>query len=77
MIRFDVHPEYENMRTTIKPPVRGTSKSAGLDVHAIFNDSIPPLSRKLVPTGLMMSDCPDDVYIRIAPRSSLALKVLM
>ena len=74
MIRFDVHPEFEQKRGQIKPPVRGSSKSAGLDVHAIFHDSVAPYSRKLIPTGLMMTECPDNVYVRIAPRSSLSLK---
>jgi len=57
-----------------KLPVKGTSKSAAFDLHSSENVMIEPRSRQLVCTGLKLDDCPDDTYLRIAPRSSLAVK---
>eukprot|EP00957_Ditylum_brightwellii_P142538 10859564-Ditylum_brightwellii.AAC.1 len=54
-------------------PTCTTPQSAGFDIHAIANTSIPPNSQKAIPTGLSMA-IPQGIYGRIAPRSSLATK---
>ena len=54
-------------------PSRGTKDSAGLDVRADCDLIIPAGSRAIVPTGLKMRP-PVGTYIRIAPRSGLAVK---
>ena len=46
---------------------------AGYDVHASADVSITAKSRKLAPTGLAAL-APPGTYIRVAPRSGLALK---
>lgn len=55
-------------------PIKGTSLSAAFDLYAAVSCVIPAGSRGLVDTGLSLSGCPDDVYLRIAPRSGLAVK---
>jgi dUTP diphosphatase len=54
-------------------PARGSSMSAGLDIHAIEDLSIRPAERVLARTGLAVA-IPEGYYGRIAPRSGLALK---
>ena len=54
-------------------PTRGSSRAAGLDLSSIECAIIPPLSRKLLSTGLVVS-VPDGTYGRIAPRSGIALR---
>ena len=54
-------------------PVRGTPHSAGLDVFAAEDTTIGPWSRQLVSLGLSMA-FRSELYVRVAPRSSLAMK---
>lgn len=54
-------------------PARATERSAGFDLSSIEAAIIPPGSRKLISTGLIVS-VPEGTYGRIAPRSGLALR---
>ena len=54
-------------------PRRATARSAGFDLSSIEAAIIPPMSRKLISTGLVVS-VPDGTYGRIAPRSGIALR---
>ena len=56
-----------------KLPARATEGSAGFDVHASHETVIPAKSQQCVHTGLIMA-VPKGMYLRIASRSSLALK---
>jgi len=56
-----------------KIPQRGTSGSAGWDLHSTEDTIIPAGGRKLVDTGLSMA-FEGPYYVRIAPRSGLAVK---
>ena len=59
----------------IELPKYETEKSAGMDVRANLAEDaiIPPLGRKLIPTGLKVS-IPPGYEIQVRPRSGLALK---
>ena len=59
---------------TAKLPERGTGKAAGLDIHCIDRLWLAPNSRQIIDTGVKLADCPDNVYLRVAPRSKLANK---
>ena len=56
-------------------PAYATPQSAGLDLRANIDSSIvlPPLERRLVPTGLRIA-LPEGFEAQIRPRSGLALK---
>ena len=54
-------------------PVRATNGSAGMDVYAVEQCTIPPFSSRLINLGFEIS-LPKGMYARIAPRSGLALK---
>ena len=54
-------------------PVKGSELSAGFDLAASENKTIPPNGRALVKTDLSIA-CPPNTYARIAPRSGLAYK---
>ena len=54
-------------------PQKGTPNSIGYDVRAITNTTINPGQIQKVGTGLSTAFS-NDLYLRIAPRSSLALK---
>ena len=54
-------------------PIRATSGSIGYDLYATNNLTVPKQLNALIPTRLAMTP-PKDCYIRIAPRSGLALK---
>ena len=56
------------------PPVKGSPDSAGWDLSASEPKLIPIGGRCLVDTGLVLEGCPEQTYLRIAPRSSLTLK---
>ena len=56
-----------------KIPQRGSSGSAGWDLHSAEDMIIPAGGRKLVDTGLSMA-FEGPYYVRIAPRSGLAVK---
>lgn len=68
MIRFD------RISDDAKLPIRGTAKSAAFDLYSAETTIVHPFSRKLVCTGLKLSSCPENMYLRIAPRSSLAVQ---
>ena len=55
-------------------PVKGTPHSAAYDLYAAEPKTLAPRSRALITTGLKLAQCPHDVYLRIAPRSGLAVK---
>jgi dUTP pyrophosphatase len=54
-------------------PRRGTEYSAGYDLSASEDKMIPARGRAMVDTGISVA-FPSDHYLRIAPRSGLALK---
>ncbi len=54
-------------------PRRATPRAAGFDLTSIESAIIPPMSRKLLSTGLIVS-VPEGTYGRIAPRSGIALR---
>lgn len=56
-----------------KVPFRANETDAGADLCSVENCVIPPLERKMIPTGICMK-IPDGYYGRIAPRSGLAYK---
>lgn len=56
-----------------KFPFRSSVMDAGHDLHSSEEVVIPSRSRKLVSTGLKVQ-IPQDCYIRVAPRSGLAVK---
>jgi len=58
----------------VKLPKQGSSQAAGFDICADELVTLYPKERKLVKTGVTLSDCPIGVYIRIAPRSKLAMR---
>ena len=68
MIRFD------RVSEDAKLPVKGTSVSAAFDLYAGEETVVNAFSRKLVCTGLKLAECPENTYLRIAPRSGLAVK---
>ena len=54
-------------------PTKATLDSIGYDIYASNNTQVPVNDNKLINTGLAMKP-PKGTYIRIAPRSGLALK---
>ncbi len=68
MIRFDRVSDWGKL------PIRGTALSAAFDLYSSEEVVINSFSRKLVCTGLKLAECPQDTYLRIAPRSGLAVK---
>lgn len=57
-----------------KLPTRGSALAAGLDIHTVEDFVINPSERLLIRTGVTLASCPTNMYLRIAPRSKLALK---
>lgn len=68
MIRFD------RVNEEAREPVRATPGSAAYDLYSAEEITIPPNSRTLICTGLKLASCPEHMYLRIAPRSGLAVK---
>jgi dUTP pyrophosphatase len=58
--------------TNAKPPVKKTLLSAGYDIFSCEEGTIPPKDRQIFNTGVIIIPR-NDCYIRIAPRSGLAL----
>lgn len=54
-------------------PIRATSGSAGYDVTIVEYVELSPGQRRLVSTGLTVA-VPEGYYMRVAPRSGLAVK---
>ena len=69
MLRFA---NFENLKAT--SPVKGSPYSAGYDVHNLNDFEVKTNQRVLVDTGLMMTECPNNMYLRVAPRSGLSVK---
>jgi len=70
------HKEFLKVKTLnqyAKIPTKATTESIGYDLYATNHLQIPANDNKLINTGLAMSP-PKGTYIRIAPRSGLALK---
>ena len=65
---------FQRSSVDAKLPKKGTSDSAAYDLYAAEERSVPPNSRVLISTGLKLVSCPKNIYLRIAPRSSLAVK---
>ena len=66
-------PQIKLLHKDVVVPVRATSGSAGMDLHAYEKCTVPPNESRLINLGFEMS-LPTGVYARIAPRSGLALK---
>jgi dUTP pyrophosphatase len=55
-------------------PTKGSPDSAGFDLYSIIGLELNPGERYLFPTGLILQPDSKDSYIRVAPRSGLAVK---
>jgi len=55
-------------------PLKGSSGSAGYDVFSCEDKILLPKTRSLISTGISISIDAKDFYIRIAPRSGMAVK---
>lgn len=68
---------YIKLNEMAKEPCRANPTDAGADLFSVEECVIPPLSRKLIKTGIAI-EIPDPgnirYYGRIAPRSGLAFK---
>jgi dUTP pyrophosphatase len=60
----------------IKPPKRATTGSAGYDIFAPYNITIPPKGTVKVPTGIRVI-LDGDKFLAIYPRSGLGFKYKM
>lgn len=58
---------------TARKPVRGSAESAGYDLHAAHEQTVPARGRALIMTDIAVS-LPPGTYGRVAPRSGLAVK---
>jgi dUTP pyrophosphatase len=63
----------QKLSPTTQIPTRATPGSAGYDLHATEETTIPPSERTLIKTGIAIKT-PLGTYGRIAPRSGLAVK---
>ena len=62
-----------NIRNNKNLPSRATVGSVGWDVYSNQNITIMPGTRCLVPTGYYLENITPNYFIRIAPRSGLAV----
>ena len=53
---------------------KGSKLSVGFDISSNCLYIISPRSRITIDTGIKLYDCPDNVYLRVASRSSLSQK---
>ena len=60
--------------TDAKMPVKGSKDSAGYDLFSYEKIVVRPHSRRCVSTGVKLKMLDNGFYIRIAPRSGLAVK---
>ena len=63
----------KRLTATAQLPTRGSEHSAGLDLYADENATVMPGAIKLISTGISTEFEPG-MYLRIAPRSGLAVK---
>lgn len=68
--------ECEAIYNLIKTPKRATTGSAGYDIFAPFDITIPPKGTVKVPTGIRIL-LDDDKFLAIYPRSGLGFKYKM
>ncbi|XP_044144330.1 deoxyuridine 5'-triphosphate nucleotidohydrolase, mitochondrial-like isoform X2 [Bufo gargarizans] len=68
--------EYWTINEEAQVPFRGTSKSAGLDLHSLEVTVVNPGVTKIIPTGIGVK-IPSGHYGQLATRSSYALKSLI
>ena len=64
------------LSTNAKLPTRGSEDAAGYDLYSFKLAIIPPRTRKLVNTGILIATPSTRLYARIAPRSGLGVKGL-
>jgi dUTP pyrophosphatase len=57
-----------------KVPTKGSPHSAAHDLYSCEHTIIPPNSRKLVNTGIILQIDKEDSYLRVAPRSGLSVR---
>lgn len=69
-----MHVKFSRVNANAKIPIKGSRQSAGFDLYAGEVGVVKWGSRKLVTTALKLEECSDYMYLRIAPRSSLAVK---
>jgi dUTP pyrophosphatase len=65
---------FSRVHENAKLPIKGSPGSAGYDLYSAESSTLGPGKRKLICTGLKLESCQSDMYLRIAPRSSLAVK---
>ena len=72
---MEAQPELKFMKLSEhgKTPSRGTSASAGLDIFSAEQCLILPYTKAKIHTDIAI-EAPPMTYLRIAPKSSLALK---
>jgi len=75
---YSIIDRYENLKVKLldynaREPVKGYQGSAGYDVFATSNVTIPVGKRRLIPLGISV-EIPKYYYIRIAPRSGLSVR---
>lgn len=61
---------------SLKLPERATTGSAGYDIYAPYNITIPPKQTVKIPTGIKVN-LDDDKFLAIYPRSGLGFKYKM
>ena len=61
---------------SLKLPKRATTGSAGYDIYAPYNITIPPKQTVKIPTGIRVH-LDDDKFLAIYPRSGLGFKYKM
>jgi len=72
-IRMNLAPLCVLLEEGATAPKRATPQAAGFDVSSINAVVLQPFERVGVPTGIAIAGVPG-VYMRVAPRSGLALK---
>ena len=66
--------KFKRLSIHARAPSRCTLGSFGYDLYSSENVAIDPPGKGLVPTDIVLI-CPKGVYPRIAPRSSMAMKI--
>lgn len=66
--------EFVKCHDDAKLPTRATQESVGYDIFSVEDVHLQPLSVTTVSTGLKLNKLPEGCYLRIAPRSGLAVK---
>jgi dUTP pyrophosphatase len=53
-------------------PNKGSNLAAGYDIHTNETVIINPGQKIILSTGVFLANCPENIYLRVAPRSKLA-----